>query len=68
MVSLVHKYSNILVTRTFSKAFGMAGLRLGYCVSHPDNANLLRNLANPKQVTCMAQRIGLVAMTSALDE
>lgn len=31
---LVREYSNLIVTRTFSKAFGLAGLRLGYCVGN----------------------------------
>ncbi len=35
-LSLVDDYPNLVVTRTFSKAYGLAGLRLGYAVSHPD--------------------------------
>lgn len=34
--SLVNDYDNLIIARTFSKAFGMAGLRIGYAVTHPD--------------------------------
>jgi len=36
MVDLVRKGSNVVVSRTFSKIFGLAGLRIGYIVAHPD--------------------------------
>ena len=35
-VSLLKKYRNLVITRTFSKAFGLAGLRVGYLLSDPD--------------------------------
>ncbi|MCK5737755.1 histidinol-phosphate transaminase, partial [bacterium] len=35
-VGLIEKYPNLVVTRTFSKAFGLAGLRLGYCMAQPE--------------------------------
>lgn len=36
MVSLVKKGANVIVSRTFSKIYGLAGLRMGYIVAHPD--------------------------------
>lgn len=42
MVQLVERFDNVIVLRTFSKAFGLAGLRLGYAVT---NANLAKVLA-----------------------
>ncbi len=36
MIDLVKKGSNVIVSRTFSKIFGLAGLRIGYIVAHPD--------------------------------
>lgn len=36
MIDLVRKGSNVVVSRTFSKIFGLAGLRIGYVVAHPD--------------------------------
>jgi len=41
VVDLVRKYDNLIVTRTFSKAFGLAALRLGYAVAQP---SLIGNL------------------------
>ncbi len=42
MISLVDELSNLIVCRTFSKAFGLAGMRIGYAVSHYSNINALR--------------------------
>jgi histidinol-phosphate aminotransferase len=41
MVSLVDKYENLIILRTFSKAFGLAGLRLGYAVTNATLAKIL---------------------------
>jgi histidinol-phosphate aminotransferase len=41
MVSLVDKYENLIILRTFSKAFGLAGLRLGYAVTNAGLAKIL---------------------------
>lgn len=64
-ISLIEKYPNIIVTRTFSKGFGLPGIRIGYCVFneiHSDNMNKtysIRNL-NPFSV-----RIAMAALLSA---
>ncbi|MDI6733083.1 MAG: aminotransferase class I/II-fold pyridoxal phosphate-dependent enzyme [Planctomycetota bacterium] len=53
----VKKYSNLIVTRTFSKACGLAGLRLGYILSHPENIETLRKVRPPysvNRVSCIA--------------
>jgi histidinol-phosphate aminotransferase len=42
MIPLVGKYENLIVLRTFSKAFGLAGLRLGYAVTNATLANILK--------------------------
>ena len=42
MVSLVHEIPNLIVCRTFSKAYGLAGLRIGYAVSSEANIDALR--------------------------
>ncbi len=41
VASLAVKKRNVIVLRTFSKAFGLAGMRFGYAVAHPDIASLL---------------------------
>jgi len=55
---------NVIVTRTFSKAFCLASLRCGYIVTHPNTIESLRVLYNPKSVNQVAQ----VACTAALKE
>jgi histidinol-phosphate aminotransferase len=46
--------TNLVVTRTFSKAYGLAGLRVGYAVSHPDLADLLNRVRQPFNVNSVA--------------
>jgi histidinol-phosphate aminotransferase len=58
------KYSNLIVTRTFSKAYGLAALRIGYAISHPDVAGLLNRVRQPFNVN----RLGLIAAHVALDQ
>jgi histidinol-phosphate aminotransferase len=60
----LEKYSNLIITRTFSKAYGLAGLRVGYSVSHPDVANLLNRVRHPFNVNSL----GLVAAQAALND
>jgi histidinol-phosphate aminotransferase len=54
-ISLVEQFPNLIVTRTFSKAFGLAGLRVGYLAAHPSVVEGLSRLYNPKSVNTMAQ-------------
>ncbi len=59
-VGLLQTYSNLVVTRTFSKAYGMAGLRIGYAMAHEPVIRDLRRVFNPKSVNVLAQ-IGAMA-------
>jgi len=64
MIDLVRGGANILVTRTFSKIFGMAGLRVGYGMGHPDIVKVVRD-----QVMAWPNGVGLyAAYHSYLDE
>lgn len=58
------RYPNLIVTRTFSKIFGLAGLRIGYAVSHPQLAELLNRVRQPFNTNSLAQ----VAACAALDD
>lgn len=58
------RFPNLIVTRTFSKAYGLAGLRVGYAVSHPSIADLLNRVREPFNVNSLA----LVAAAAALDD
>jgi len=42
VIDLVTEHPNLIVCRTFSKAMGIAGLRIGFAASHPDNINAIR--------------------------
>ncbi|MCX7064011.1 MAG: histidinol-phosphate transaminase, partial [Proteobacteria bacterium] len=53
-ISLLDRYPNLVVTRTFSKVYGLAGMRVGYCVSHPDIADLLNRVRQPFNVSSIA--------------
>ncbi len=64
MVDLVRGGANILITRTFSKIFGMAGLRVGYGMGHPDIVSLVKD-----HVMAWPNGVGLyAAYHSYLDE
>ena len=59
---LVVSHKNLIVTRTFSKAFGLASVRLGYCMGHPDTLSHLRKIRNGKAVNALAQLCGVAAL------
>jgi len=53
---------NLIVTRTFSKAYGLAGLRIGYGLSDPRVAELLNRVRQPFNVNAPAQAAALAAL------
>ncbi len=63
-VSLLKKYSNFILTRTFSKVYGLAGLRVGFGLMHPDVADLLNRVRQPFNVNSLA----LAAAAAALED
>ena len=58
----LQRFPNLIVTRTFSKAYGLAGLRVGYALSHPDVAGLLNRVRQPFNVNMAAQAAALAAL------
>jgi histidinol-phosphate aminotransferase len=56
-------FPNLVVTRTFSKAYGLAGLRVGYAVSHPEVADLLNRVREPFNVNSLALIGAAAALT-----
>ena len=58
----LNDFPNLIVTRTFSKAYGLAALRVGYALSHPDVADLLNRVRQPFNVNSMAQAAALAAL------
>jgi histidinol-phosphate aminotransferase len=63
-ISWVNTFDNLLVSRTFSKAFGLAGLRLGFAVTSEPVANLMNRVRQPFNVNGLAQ----VAAIASLDD
>jgi histidinol-phosphate aminotransferase len=62
MASRIKDYNNLLITRTFSKGFGLAGLRLGYLLADPemiDYANRVRHALNVNLVAVAAAEASL---------
>ncbi|MCX6769306.1 MAG: aminotransferase class I/II-fold pyridoxal phosphate-dependent enzyme [Candidatus Micrarchaeota archaeon] len=53
-VSLIEKYDNLVISRTFSKAWGLAGLRVGYAVSNERIISVLRSLKAPYNVNSLS--------------
>ena len=61
-VALVKKFSNVVVSRSFSKAYGLAGLRVGYGVSQPPLTNLMARVRQPFNVNALAQAAAIAAL------
>ncbi|MEN8253384.1 MAG: histidinol-phosphate transaminase [Patescibacteria group bacterium] len=62
VVSLIKKYANLVVLRTFSKWAGLAGLRLGYLIANPEIIQILNSVKSPYNVNSIAQEIGTKLM------
>ena len=63
-IELLHEYPNLVVTRTFSKIYGLAGLRVGYAVSNAEVCDLLNRIRQPFNANALA----LAAATASLDD
>ena len=63
-VGLLAEFENLVVTRTFSKAYGLAGLRVGYGISNSNIADLLNRVRQPFNVNSLA----LAGACAALDD
>jgi len=61
--TLLGQHPNLVVLRTFSKAHALAGLRVGYALSHPDVANMLNRVRAPFNVTIPALAAAAAALT-----
>jgi histidinol-phosphate aminotransferase len=53
-----------MISRTFSKAFGLAGLRIGYLIASEDIISMVNKIRNPKNISSLAQ----VAAVAALND
>lgn len=58
----VRKYPNLLVSRTFSKAYGLAGLRVGFAIAQPPVTDLMNRIRQPFNVNSLAQAAAIAAL------
>jgi histidinol-phosphate aminotransferase len=58
----VAKYPNLLVSRTFSKAYGLAGLRVGFAIAQPALTDLMNRIRQPFNVNSLAQAAAVAAL------
>lgn len=61
-ISCVKKYPNLIVSRTFSKAYGLAGLRVGFAIAQPHVTDLLNRIRQPFNVNTLAQSAAVAAL------
>jgi histidinol-phosphate aminotransferase len=54
-IGWLNEFDNLIITRTFSKAYGLAGLRVGYSISNPEIADYLNRIRQPFNVNHIAQ-------------
>lgn len=63
-IGWLNEFPNLIVSRTFSKAYGLAGLRVGYALAHPEVAGVINRVRQPFNVNSLA----LVAAAAALND
>ncbi|WP_323118512.1 histidinol-phosphate transaminase [Burkholderia alba] len=61
-IAWVRRFPNLVVSRTFSKAFGLAGLRIGFAIAQPAQTDLLNRLRQPFNVNSLAQAAAIAAL------
>ncbi|MBR9884673.1 MAG: histidinol-phosphate transaminase [Oceanospirillales bacterium] len=64
-LALIDEYDNLVVTRTFSKAFGLAGLRVGFAVSNPQISDLMNRIREPFNINVAAQAAAAAVLTDS---
>lgn len=61
-LAFLDQFRNVIVSRTFSKAYGLAGLRVGYAFAHPDITNVLNRVRQPFNVNSVALKAAVAAL------
>lgn len=62
-IARLEQYSNLIISRTFSKAYGLAGLRIGFGLMHADLADILNRIRQPFNVNSVAQSAAAASLT-----
>ena len=61
-VSWLNEFPNLIISRTFSKAYGLAGLRVGYAFAHAQVADMMNRVRQPFNVNSVAQAAAVAAL------
>jgi histidinol-phosphate aminotransferase len=64
-IAWVRKYPNVIVSRSFSKAYGLAGLRIGYGIAQNNITDLLNRIRQPFNVNSLAQAAAIAALADS---
>ncbi len=62
-ITQLDSYPNLMITQTLSKAFGLAGLRLGIAIGHPSIIDLLHNIKPPYNINTLSQQKAIESLT-----
>jgi len=63
-VSLLNRYPNLVVTRTFSKIYGLAGMRVGYSISSPEVADIVNRVRQPFNVNVAGYAAAIILLAN----
>ncbi|HIE30235.1 TPA: histidinol-phosphate transaminase [Candidatus Poribacteria bacterium] len=58
-IPILNQHPNLVILRTFSKAYGLAGLRIGYMIAHPDIASEVHKVRLPYNLNSFSQKVAL---------
>jgi histidinol-phosphate aminotransferase len=61
-IAWLEEFANLIIVRTLSKIYGLASLRLGYALSHPDLSDLFNRVRPPFNTNTIAQECGVIAL------
>jgi len=66
MIEMVSEYKNLVILRSMTKSFSLAGIRLGYCVGNPNLINLMFDNMISWNVNGVAQKLGMLVLKDTL--
>ena len=61
-IPLVKRYDNLIVTRTFSKAYGLAGMRIGYLAAGLEMTDAMQRVKIPYSLNAIGERVAMAAL------
>lgn len=64
LIDLAKQYNHVLITRTFSKLFSLAGCRLGYCIGSASDIELVQKLCTPHNVNAFSMKFAYEIMNT----